>query len=102
MLLIKEYGINPEYLDEILIAGAFGNYIDISKGQYIGLLPKFKGVPTRSIGNAAGAGVQRFLLSQEVQKKTLEIQKKITHVELASNPNFRNEYFTNINFSISI
>ena len=102
MLLIKEYGINPEYLDEILIAGAFGNYIDISKGQYIGLLPKFKGVPTRSIGNAAGAGVQRFLLSQEVQKKTLEIQKKITHVELASNPNFRNEYFTNINFSRSI
>jgi len=99
MLLIKEYGIDPAELEEILIAGAFGNYIDISKGQYIGLLPHFEGVPTRSIGNAAGAGVQRFLLSKEAQKQTAEIQKKITHVELASNPNFKNEYFSNLNFS---
>jgi len=99
MLLIKEYGINPEELKEILIAGAFGNYIDISKGQYIGLFPCFNGVPTRSIGNAAGAGVQRFMLSKKIQEKTVDIQKKVTHIELASNPNFQHEYFKNLNFT---
>lgn len=98
MLLIKEYGIDPTELKEILIAGAFGNYIDISKGQYIGLLPQFEGVPTRSIGNAAGAGVQRFMMSREVRETTIKLQKKITHVELASNPNFQSEYFKNLNF----
>jgi len=99
MLLIKEYGIDPEELKEILIAGAFGNYIDIGNGQYIGLFPCFDGVPTRSIGNAAGAGVQRFMLSKKIQEKTADIQKKVTHVELASNPNFRQEYFKNLNFT---
>lgn len=98
MLLIKEYGIEPEQLEEILIAGAFGNYIDINKGKYIGLLPSFNGVPVRSIGNAAGAGVQRFMLSKKIQEITGDIQKRVTHVELASNPNFQHEYFKNLNF----
>jgi len=98
MLLIQEYGLNPENIKEILIAGAFGNYIDIGNGQYIGLIPSFCGVPTRSIGNAAGAGVQRFMLSQKVREKAVRLQKKVAHVELASNPNFQQEYFKNLNF----
>jgi len=98
MLLLEEYGIKGENLDEILIAGAFGNYIDIEKGQYIGLLPSFEGVPIKSIGNAAGAGVQRFLLSQDIQDRTVDLIKNIQHIELASNPSFHMEYFKNINF----
>ncbi|ADL07560.1 ASKHA domain-containing protein [Thermosediminibacter oceani] len=97
-LLVQEYGIKPEQLKEILIAGAFGNYIDIEKGQYIGLLPSW-GVPTRSIGNAAGAGVQLFMLSKEIREKTYDIQRKVTHIELATNPYFQNEFVRNMKFS---
>lgn len=97
-LLIKEYGITGEDIDEILIAGAFGNYIDVKKGQYIGLLPFYEGVPVRSIGNAAGAGVQAFLLSKKIQNETLPLTGDICHLELASNPNFHEEYFKNLNF----
>jgi uncharacterized 2Fe-2S/4Fe-4S cluster protein (DUF4445 family) len=98
MLLMQEYGLSPENLKEILIAGAFGNYIDIKNGQYIGLIPCFDGVPTRSIGNAAGAGVQRFMLSKSIREKTGELQKRVAHLELASNPHFQQEYFKNLNF----
>lgn len=98
MLLMKEYGIQGKDLDEILIAGAFGNYIDVKKGQFIGLLPSFEGVPVISIGNAAGAGVQQFLLSKTFQERVIPMIKNIEHVELASNPNFHEEYFRNINF----
>lgn len=98
MLLLKEYGISGKELKEILIAGAFGNYIDVKNGQYIGLLPSFEGVPVRSIGNAAGAGVQRFLLSREIQNQTADLIKNISHIELALNPDFRDEYFKNVNF----
>ena len=70
----------------------------LKKGQYIGLLPSFEGVPVRSIGNAAGAGVQRFLLSEEIKKKMSDLVKNIQHVELASNPSFHEEYFMNVNF----
>ncbi|MDI3480974.1 MAG: hypothetical protein PWQ97_629 [Tepidanaerobacteraceae bacterium] len=98
MLLMQEYGLSPENLKEILIAGAFGNYIDIANGQYIGLIPSFDSVPTRSIGNAAGAGVQRFMLSKKIREKAGELQKRVVHVELASNPHFQQEYFKNLNF----
>lgn len=98
MLLIKEYGLNGEDLDEILIAGAFGNYIDVKNGQYIGLLPSFDNVPIKSIGNAAGLGVQKFLLSKEIQKGTLELASGVEHIELASNINFQSEYMKNTYF----
>ncbi|MCG0274621.1 MAG: ASKHA domain-containing protein [Thermosediminibacteraceae bacterium] len=97
-LLVQEYGIKPEQINEILIAGAFGNYIDIEKGQYIGLLPSW-GVPTRSIGNAAGAGVQLFMLSKEIREKANDIQRKVTHIELAASPHFQNEFVKNMKFS---
>lgn len=98
ILLLNEYGLKGNDLEEILIAGAFGNYIDTNNAQYIGLLPSYEGVPIESIGNAAGTGVQKFLLSEEIQNSTLPLLKKVGHLELASNLNFQNEYFKNTDF----
>ena len=94
-LLIENFGIQPTDLTEIVIAGAFGNYIDVDNAQFIGLLPKFEGVPIRSIGNGAGTGVQLFLLSQDEAKRCEAIPKITTHVELATDPNFSRTYMGN-------
>ena len=99
MILLKEYGIKGEQLNEILVAGAFGNYIDVEKGQQIGLLPKFDNVPVKAIGNAAGLGVQKHLLSKQVKEHTRKIVKKIEHVELASKSSFNMEYVGNTSFA---
>lgn len=56
MLLIEEMGISGEELSEILLAGAFRSFINITYAQEIGLLPFFPNVPVRAVGNAAGAG----------------------------------------------
>jgi uncharacterized 2Fe-2S/4Fe-4S cluster protein (DUF4445 family) len=98
MLLMKEYGLKGEDLEEILIAGAFGNYIDASSARVLGLFPNFPNAPIRSIGNAAGAGASNFLLSRNIRINTLILLAKVTHFDLAANPAFQQEYLQNTGF----
>lgn len=97
-MLITECGLIGVDLDEILIAGAFGNYIDIVKAQYMGMIPSFDNVPIYSIGNAAATGCQMFLLSKEDQKECNLIAENAIHVELATNPSFSTQYMKNSYF----
>jgi uncharacterized 2Fe-2S/4Fe-4S cluster protein (DUF4445 family) len=99
VMLMEEYGIKGENLTEIIIAGAFGNYIDIEKAQSIGMLPWFKGVNVKSIGNAAGTGSQMYLLSEDKQNECNAIAENAVFVELANNKSFATQYMTNTYFT---
>jgi len=98
LLLLQECGGEAAQLKEILISGAFGNYIDVNNAQAIGLIPKWENVPVRSIGNAAGAGTINFLLSAQAREYTSKILPKVVHVNLAEHPDFQKAYFANIIF----
>ncbi|MFZ7132755.1 MAG: ASKHA domain-containing protein [Eubacteriales bacterium] len=98
-MLIEHSGLTIDAIDEILIAGAFGNYIDIKKAQTIGMIPHCAGVPVNSIGNAAGTGCQMFLLSHEEQQKCKKIAENAIHVELATDPAFTTKYMSNTYFN---
>ena len=98
IILLKKYGIKVKDLDEILISGAFCNYIDIDKAKYIGLIPDIPNVPVKSIGNGAGKGVQMYLSNRNLTEKCERIVNNTTHIELTSDYDFQNEYILNINF----
>ena len=98
LMLLEKYGIDGSELDEILLSGAFGNYINVRNAEIIGLIPKFEGVPVISIGNGAGAGVQKYLLDKNQSSVSQRIKKNTQHVELASDPAFQNIYITNMHF----
>ncbi len=98
LMLLEKYGLTGEALDEIHLAGAFGNYINVTNAQLVGLIPHFNNVPTLSVGNAAGTGVQTYLLNLASVKKCQEILNHTTHVELASDPNFQTLYLENMYF----
>lgn len=100
LMLMEECGLKGEDLEEILIAGAFGNYIDINKAQAIGMIPNFKNVPVYSIGNAAATGSQLFLLSREEQEECMKLASKAEHIEIASNPNFVNGFIMNTSLKL--
>lgn len=98
IMLIEKFGITEEELDEILLAGAFGNYISIKNAESIGLLPYFESVNTKSIGNAAGTGVQMYLLDEDITNTCKKIVSNTTHLELASDPEFQNKYIMSMGF----
>ncbi len=98
MTLLAEYGITPDDVDALVLAGAFGNYIDIDNALSIGLLPPVAREKIISIGNGAGKGVQSLLLDSGCRRKLQNIPAKSTHIELADNPNFMELYIMNMNF----
>ena len=98
LMLIEKAGMCGGDLDEILLAGAFGNYIDTGNAQQIGLIPHFEGVKIRSVGNAAGAGLQQALLNHEEKKRSEKVARQVVHVELANDPLFQEQYMRHLEF----
>ncbi|MGI5816763.1 MAG: ASKHA domain-containing protein [Armatimonadota bacterium] len=88
-LLCAETGIRCDEIEEVLLAGAFGNYIDRRSALRMGLLPDVRLEQIRGIGNAAGAGALAALLSLDERKRAAELARDAEHVELMANPRFQ-------------
>ena len=96
--LLEEAGVSLEQIDALILAGAFGNYIDIDNALSIGLLPNINREKIISIGNGAGQGVQTLLLDKSYRLRARQISEKCTHISLAENKKFTEEYVKNMNF----
>ena len=80
-------------IDKVLIAGAFGNYIDVHNARLIGMYPEIPLSKVEIIGNAAGTGARMALLSKNIRELAEKIvRQQITYVELASKRNFQKIY----------
>lgn len=88
-LLCSEAGIEVGELQEVVLAGAFGNYIDLRSAVRMGLLPDIPIGAIKSIGNAAGAGALSALLSVDERRRALELAQEAEHVELMADPQFQ-------------
>jgi len=88
-LLLEEAGIAPEDLSEVLLAGAFGNYIRRSRAKRIGLLPDIPTDRITFVGNAAGAGARMVLLSQRCREQAERISRETEYIELCGRPDFQ-------------
>ena len=96
--LLAESDLTPNDVDELVLAGAFGSYIDIDNALTIGLLPPVPRDRIHSIGNGAGLGVCLYLLDKDYRKFCLALPAHTTHLELASCPMFMEEYVDNMDF----
>lgn len=97
-ILLKEVGISPEDIQEILLAGAFGNFINKDSARRIGLIPHLPLRRIRFIGNAAGTGAEMALLSKKMRQVSQEISKKVKYIELSSRPDFQEEFIKAMSF----
>ncbi len=92
-------------IKQILLAGAFGNYINKSNAKFIGMIPDIPDEKLFQIGNAAGIGAQNCLLNVDLRKKARKLQEKIKYVEIAIEKDFQKEfasamYFPHLNLNL--
>ncbi|WP_294182100.1 ASKHA domain-containing protein [uncultured Clostridium sp.] len=97
-MLIKNLGINLDDIKEVLLAGAFGNYMDPHSACEIGLIPKELGSKIKLVGNAAGSGAKLALLSESEFKRANRIASKVTYVELGAQEHFNLEFARGMQF----
>lgn len=87
-ILMNKYGINVDEIEEVLLAGAFGNYMNPHSACVIGLIPKELESKIKMVGNAAGSGSKLSLLSKSEYKRAESIGEFVEFVELATYPTF--------------
>ncbi len=97
-ILKQTLGVKIEDVEEILIAGAFGNFIRRSNAKRIGLIPDIPSHKIKFIGNASSSGAKLLLLSKEIEKEAERIADAAEHVELASSGAFQQEFAENMLF----
>jgi uncharacterized 2Fe-2S/4Fe-4S cluster protein (DUF4445 family) len=91
-ILLMEKQVGETELENVFVAGAFGNYLNIENSKYISMLPK---VPTGRIafvGNAAIVGAKSALKSKKTRKNMTALSERIRYLELANHPDFSKQF----------
>jgi uncharacterized 2Fe-2S/4Fe-4S cluster protein (DUF4445 family) len=88
MVLAEGVGVPLESVEQFLIGGSFGQYINVEKAIQIGLLPDMPWENFHFLGNTAVMGAYNALLSWQSCKKIDEIAKKMTYIELSADNTF--------------
>lgn len=92
--MLKAVQLGEENIDKVLIAGGFGNYLNIRDAIAIGLLPDLPAEKYTFIGNSSVKGARLALLSQEAFREAQELGKKITYLELSAGNDFMDEFMS--------
>ncbi len=85
-------------VEELMLAGGFGNYLSIASAIRIGLIPALPLSRVRYVGNAASLGAQLCLLSEDERARADAIASRIEHVSLAAHPDFEQIFVDAMNF----
>jgi uncharacterized 2Fe-2S/4Fe-4S cluster protein (DUF4445 family) len=91
-VLLAEAGIDPSQVDEVIVAGAFGTYIDIPNALRIGMFPDIPADRFIQVGNAAGMGAIEVLLDVDRRETAEQSVDQIEYIELTTNEDFQ-KYF---------
>jgi uncharacterized 2Fe-2S/4Fe-4S cluster protein (DUF4445 family) len=79
-------------VEQMLIGGSFGQYLNIEKAIEIGLLPDLPWERFHFLGNTAARGAYRALLHQDARDEIAEIASKMTYLELAADNAFNDQF----------
>lgn len=91
-VLLQTANLTHTDIEEIIIAGAFGTYLDIRSAVRVGMFPELPLSRFRQIGNAAGAGALQMLLSAQRRHLAGQLVDRIDYVELTTHPGFKDSY----------
>jgi len=85
-------------LAELMLAGGFGNYLNVHSAIRIGLIPRLKAERVSYVGNAAGLGAQLALVSETERHRADVLAGQIRHVSLATHPEFQDVFLLALKF----
>ena len=93
-LLMDHYG--TETVDQIRLAGAFGNNIDPLYAMVLGMIPDCDLDSVSGAGNAAGSGAIMALLSGEARTEVERLVRSVEKIETATEPRFQEHFVASL------
>lgn len=95
-LLMNKLGIKK--IDKVILAGAFGSYIDKESAMIMGMFPDCDIKNVYAVGNAAGDGARIALLNIDKRDEAERKAREVNFVEIAVDPNFQKEFVQAMHF----
>lgn len=92
MTLLNEVGMGIADIEQIILAGGFGSYVDLEKAMTIGLLPELDPEKVIFIGNGSLMGARMSSLTNRIRKDVVEVTKKMTNFELSDTISYMDNY----------
>jgi uncharacterized 2Fe-2S/4Fe-4S cluster protein (DUF4445 family) len=93
-ILVQSVGLKFSDIDQIYLAGGFGNYLNLKKAQLLGLIPDVPLEKIKFVGNTSIIGAKMALLSEEALKTCYRIAKSITYYDLITYPYYYEEFIS--------
>ena len=95
-LMMQRLGIKK--LDRVVLAGAFGSYIDRERSMLLGMFPDCELQNVYAVGNAAGDGARIALLGASKRAEADRIARQVEYVELTTEKEFQSEFMYAMHF----
>ena len=92
MTLLSEVGMNIRDIEQIILAGGFGSYVDLEKAMIIGLLPEMDPARVTYVGNGSLMGAKMSSLTNRIRKDVVEVTRKMTNFELSETTSYMDNY----------
>ncbi len=90
--LLGEAGLEVEQVERVVVAGAFGTYLDVDSALAVGMFPPLPRERFVQVGNAAGMGAKLALVSYRCREIAREIARRMEYVELTTHSRFVEVY----------
>lgn len=94
--LMKKFG--TDRIDKIILAGAFGTYIDPLSAMVIGMIPDCDLHRVVAVGNAAGDGAQIALYNRDKRREADRVARWVEFVEAAAEPDYQEQFVAALPF----
>lgn len=87
-ILADSVGVPMDWIEQMLIGGSFGKYINVEKAVQIGLLPDMPWERFQFLGNTSVRGAYFALLDRDARLRIDDIAARMTYVELSADNSF--------------
>ncbi|HEY8801903.1 MAG TPA: ASKHA domain-containing protein [Candidatus Dormibacteraeota bacterium] len=97
-VLMDILGVETKDLDEVLLGGSFGSYLNPESAKIIGLVPPVDVDRIIAVGNSAGEGAKIALLSYRERQVAFELPARIEYIELSGRTDFNDAFVSVLGF----
>jgi len=97
-MLLKEAGCLPDQVEHVMIAGAFGEHLDVESFRSLGFLPEFSSAAWRFLGNTSLQAALETCCNPGFHEDAMALRDRINEVNLSQHKDFSSEFVAAINF----
>ncbi len=91
-VMLSSIGMDVAAIGHVYVAGGIGSGINMRNAVTIGMFPDIEPDKFSYIGNSSLAGAYAMLLSNEAERRVIDVAHNMTYLELSNEPSYMGEF----------